>query len=105
MPDHFHGLFEARESDCDFTKFACMFKQRTVFAHKGRTGKKLWQEAYVDRAPRREEATLDVVAYILENLSALASVRILVRYPFVGSSLYSVDELFESLNTRSKWRP
>jgi len=102
MPDHFHGLFDAKEPDCDFAKFACMFKQRTVFAHKRRTGRKLWQEGYFDRILRREEATLDVVAYILENPVRAGLCTDPRQYPFVGSSVYSVDELFESVSGRSR---
>src|SRR5215208_5329370 len=43
MPDHLHGLLEGVAEDSDFLKFVSMFKQRTAFAHKRRTGQKLWQ--------------------------------------------------------------
>ena len=102
MPDHVHGLFEAATADCDFAKFASMFKQRSAFAHKARTGKKLWQEGYHDRALRQEEQTLDVVAYILENPVRNGLCTDPRRYPFVGSSVYSVEELFESVSARSR---
>jgi putative transposase len=102
MPDHFHGLFEATGSDCDFAKFACMFKQRSVFAQKRRTGSKLWQDGYFDRVLRREEATLDVVAYILENPVRAGLCTDPRQYPFLGSSVYSVEELFEAVGARTR---
>jgi putative transposase len=102
MPDHFHGLFEATAAECDLEKFACMFKQRSAFAHKRRTGKKLWQEGYFDRVLRREEATLDVVAYILENPVRAGLCTDPREYPFIGSSVYSVEELIESVSARPR---
>jgi len=102
MPDHFHGLFESTASDCDFTKFTCMFKQRSAFARKRVTGRNLWQEGYHDRVLRSEEATLDVVAYILENPVRAGLGTDFRQYPFVGSSVYSIEALFEWVGTRSR---
>ena len=102
MPDHFHGLCEGTAPDCDFTKFTCMFKQRSAFAHKSFTGRNLWQDGYHDRVLRSDEATLDVVAYILENPVRAGLCTDFRQYPFVGSSVYSIEELFEWVGTRSR---
>ena len=105
MPNHFHGLFESLAADCQFIKFANMFKQRTAFSHRRSCGKALWQAGYFDRVIRRAESTMDVAAYILENpvkASLCAEPR---EYPFIGSSLYSVDELCDAVAGRpSDWR-
>jgi REP element-mobilizing transposase RayT len=113
MRDHVHGLFESTAPDCDFRKFASMLKQRSAFAHKNATSEKLWQDGYFDRVLRREEATLDVVAYILENPVEAGLCRDSRDYPFIGSTLYSVEDLHDAVAARSRdrvsvaviWRP
>jgi REP element-mobilizing transposase RayT len=106
MRDHFHGLFESAAADCDFRKFVSMFKQRTAFAHKRAIGKTLWQRGYVDRVLRREEATLDVVACILDNPVRAGLCRDSRDYPFTGSTLYSVADLHDAIASRPvTWRP
>jgi REP element-mobilizing transposase RayT len=113
MPDHFHGLFESTAPDCDFRKFASMLKQCTAFAHKQATAQRLWQEGYFDRVLRRDEATLDVVAYILENPVVARLCRDWRDYRFTGSTRYSIDELRDSVEARGRdgvsvsvtWRP
>ena len=102
MPDHFHGLCEGTAADCDFMKFTSMFKQRSAFAHKSLTGRNLWQDGYHDRVLRSDEATLDVVAYILENPVRAGLCTDFRQYPFVGSSVYSIEELFEWVGTSSR---
>jgi len=102
MRDHFHGLFESTAPDCDFRKFASMLKQRSAFAHKKATSEKLWQDGYFDRVLRREEATLDVVAYILENPVKGGLCRGSRDYPFMGSTRYSIGELHDAVAAR--WR-
>ncbi len=106
MRDHFHGLVESTAQDCDFRKLVSMFKQRTAFAHKRATGKTLWQDGYFDRVLRREEATLDVVAYILDNPVRAGLCRDSRDYAFVGSTRYSVADLHDAIASRSvAWRP
>ena len=113
MPDHFHGLFESTAPDCDFRKFVSMLKQRAAFAHKQATAQRLWQDGYFDRVLRRDEATLDVVTYILENPVVAGLCRDWRDYRFTGSTLYSMAELHESIEVRGgdgvsvsvTWRP
>jgi len=102
MPDHFHGLFEGTSPDSDVRKFVCMFKQRSAFAHKRLTGGNLWQDGYHDRMRRREEATRDVVAYILENPVRAGLCTDYRQYPFSGSSVYSMEELIDLVSTRPR---
>jgi putative transposase len=107
MKDHFHGLFESLALDCEFTKFVGMFKQGTAFQHKRSSGQKLWQEGYFDRVLRRDESTLDVIAYILANPVRAGLCAEPRDYPFSGSSVYSVGELCDAIAGRPsvEWRP
>jgi len=82
MPDHFHALFEAMAAGSDFRKCVNMLKQRTAFAHKRAARAKLWQHV---RAGLCDDAR---------------------KYPFMGSTCYSVDELCEAVGQRAvTWRP
>ena len=107
MLDHFHALVESTEPRCDFARFAAMFKQRSAFAHKRATGARLWQAGYFDRVLRRDEATPEVVAYIVDNPVRAGLSRDAREYPFIGSTRYSVTELLEAVaELRSrKWQP
>jgi len=106
MPDHFHGLFEAASEDCNMVKCADMFKQRSGFAHKKASGRKLWQKGSFDRVLRREEATLDIIAYIVANPVRAGLCRDQRLYPYVGSTLHTIDELIDAVGSRpDTWRP
>jgi hypothetical protein len=53
----------------------------------------LWQEGYFDRFLRSDEASLDVVRYLVDN-PIKAGLCVDVRtYPYLGSSRYTLDEL------------
>ena len=97
MPDHFHALIEGQAADSDLLRFIKMFRQRSGRAHRVATGTRLWQEGYVDRFLRTEDATLDVVRDIAGNPIRKRLCDDLRCYPYVGSSRYSIDQLFESL--------
>ena len=107
MRDHFHGLFEATADDCNLKKFAAMFKQRSSFARKQATGRRLWQEGYFDRVLRSDEATLDVIEYIVNNPVRAGYCTDAREYPFTGSTVYTIDQLCEAvgLRPRNRWRP
>ena len=95
-----HELFTSPE--CVERTTVEMFKQRSAFAHKRLTGGNLWQDGYHDRVRRREEATRDVVAYILENPVRAGLCTDYRQYPFSGSSVYSMEELIDLVSTRPR---
>src|SRR5262249_53169294 len=101
MPDHMHGLFESLAEDARFLKFAAMFKQRSAFQFRRMTGRPLWQEGFYDRILRSEQSTLGVAAYIIQNPVRGQLCDDPRRYPFMGSSRYTIDELLEAI----AWRP
>jgi REP-associated tyrosine transposase len=66
MPDHFHVLVEVAVGNTleDFVK---LLKQVSGFRVKRLTGKPVWQISYYDRILRKEDAVVDVAAYIWDN--------------------------------------
>ena len=67
MPDHWHGLVEGTRPDADFRAFMKCFRQRAAVSCPAESCNRLWQPGYFERALRVEEATPDVMAYILDN--------------------------------------
>jgi hypothetical protein len=61
----------------------------------------LWQEGFFDRSLREQDATFDVVSYILENPIRAGLSADAVSYPYAGSRRYSLDEIAASV----QWRP
>jgi REP element-mobilizing transposase RayT len=106
MKDHIHGLFEGLAEDCVFTKFVAMFKQRSGYLVSANHSRKLWQDGYFDHVLRVEEATLDVIAYILMNPVRAGYCSDPREYPFLGSSAYSIDDLCDAVSARADgWQP
>jgi len=67
MPDHLHVVIEGMTENADLLKFTAMFRQRSGHQYRSVHGEYLWQEGYVDRFLRDDEATLDVVRYVVAN--------------------------------------
>jgi putative transposase len=97
MPDHLHALIEGVAENSDFRKFVAMFKQRTSYAHRRRSEKKLWQEGYYDHVLRDEEPAIGVAAYILHNPIRAGLSRTLEGYPLLGSGRYTLEQLSEAI--------
>jgi len=85
MPNHLHLLVEGKTEDADMTKFAVVFKQKTAFQFRQRHGAKLWQPGYYERVMRKDEATLAVARYIIENPVRKGIVDDYAQYPYSGS--------------------
>jgi hypothetical protein len=51
----------------------------------------------LDRVLRSDEATFDVVRYIFENPVRAGLVRSPADYPFLGSDVWSVEEILAGL--------
>jgi hypothetical protein len=78
-----------------------VFKQRTGFEWKQRTGQTLWQEGYYDRVLRDEECSLDVISYIADNPVAAGLAPSMAEYPLFGSTEHSIEDLAAMLE---EWR-
>jgi putative transposase len=101
MPDHLHALLKGTTALADCRKCADVFRRRSGLDFRRRQGTRLWQDGYFDHVLRSEEASLDVVRYIVLNpvkagLCADASV-----YPLLGSSRYGRSDLLSA----AEWHP
>ena len=67
MPDHLHLLVSGTHETSDCLKFVYGFKQRSAFAFKRATGKKLWQHKPYDHILRPDERWEAVAYYIWMN--------------------------------------
>src|SRR5438105_2118712 len=101
MPDHVHALIAGLTDGADNRKCADVFRQISSFHFDRAFASTLWQEGYFDRALRDEEATLDVVSYIVLNPVRAGLCARAADYPYLGSSRYNMAELM----TATEWRP
>jgi REP element-mobilizing transposase RayT len=97
MPDHLHVLIEGSTEHADLLKCTAMFRQRSGRRYRQLHDAYLWQEGYVDRLLRKDDATLDVVRYIIANPLRAGLCRDVREYPYVGSRRYSIEEIIDSL--------
>ena len=97
MPDHVHALIQGLAEDSNLLKWMKMLRQRSGHCYRTRNRRRLWQEGYVDRFLRDEEATLDVARYVVGNPIRAGLCDDLRRYPYWGSSRYTIEELIGSL--------
>ncbi len=97
MPDHAHLLVEGLKESSDLRRFAKLMKQHSGAAHALQTGQPLWQEGYYDRVLREEEDVKEVARYILDNPVRAGLVRTPSEYPYLGSDVWSLEELLGSV--------
>ena len=103
MPDHVHLLVEGRSEDSDCRPFIARAKQYSGFQYRAAFGERLWQRYGFERTLRSSEATVSVVRYIFENPLRAGLVERLAEYPFLGSSVYTLDDIREALQLRDDW--
>ena len=96
MPDHVRLLVEGTTERADVRRFAKMSKQRSGAAHALRCRGRLWQEGYHDRILRKDEDVKDIARYILENPVRAGLVRVPTDYPYLGSEIWTLTELFDA---------
>ena len=105
MPDHIHVVCEALSDDCDLQEFVRLFKQRTAYGWRQKTGEPLWQPSYYDHILRESESTRSVVRYTLENPVRAELVDEPGKYAHSGSFVYSRRELIEwAFGWNAAWR-
>jgi putative transposase len=95
MPDHVHLLVEGVADDADGRLFVARAKQLSGFHFKRQFGVPLWQPFGFERTLRPDECALRVAKYILENPVRAGLVTQVRDYPFLGSNVYSVEEILE----------
>ena len=103
MPDHVHLLVEGQHADSDCRRFIARAKQFSGFHYERAFGERLWQRYGFERTLRAQESALAVARYILENPIRAGPVERVEEYPFLGSSVYTVDEILEAVQLRVDW--
>jgi len=97
MPDHLHLLSEGQSADSDAKRFIARAKQYSGYYYKQAHGSVLWQRYGFEHLLRDEELVLVVAKYILENPVRAGLVKRVEDYPFVGSLVYPLNELFAAI--------
>ncbi len=95
MPDHVHLLVEGKDHQSNFRSFVKHAKQHSGAAHALQRGQRLWQEGYYERVLRLETDAREVARYILWNPVRAGLSQTPVEYPYLGSDVWSIDELLE----------
>ena len=93
MPDHLHLLIEGTTANSDMRRFISGYKQLTGFSLKKKIGQSLWQMNYFDHVLRKEEDTLNVTRYILNNPVRRGLVDDYKDYKHLGSFEVDVKEM------------
>ena len=97
MPDHLHLLVEGRADWSDCRRFIARAKQFSGFHYARSFGGRLWQRYGFEHVLRNDEATLNVARYILDNPLRAGLVSRVDDYPFVGSRVYTLDEILRTV--------
>ena len=97
MPDHLHLLVEGLADSSDALRFIARAKQLSGFHDKQTFGEALWQRYGFEHALRDDEDTRRVARYLLENPVRGGLVERVQDYPFVGSFVYTIDEILEEI--------
>ncbi|HZJ30263.1 MAG TPA: transposase [Vicinamibacterales bacterium] len=101
MPDHLHLLVNGEHPHFDCRAFITRSKQLSGFHYQRVFRRRLWQRYGYEHVVRTEEGVLTVARYILENPLRAQLTFDVRKYPFIGSSVYSVDEILDAL----PWSP
>ena len=96
MPDHLHLLVEGRSDDSSLLDFVRMAKQRSGYAYARSFRTRLWQRYGYERVLRSDEERFFVAAYVVANPVRAGLADDVRQYPFVGSDVYTMEELAEA---------
>jgi putative transposase len=97
MPDHVHLLVEGMTSSADLTRFVKRLKQSSGQIYARGAKQRLWQEGYYERVLRPTDDAKALARYIVTNPVRAGLARGLADYPHIGSDVWTVDELIDSI--------
>jgi putative transposase len=104
MPDHVHLLVEGQSDDSDGRRFIGHAKQLSAFRFQAHFGERLWQRYGFERTLRANESPVRVARYVLENPVRAGLVAKVDEYPFLGSDVYTVEQILEAVQMDVGWR-
>ena len=99
MPDHVHLLAVGTSEVADGKRYIALAKQYSGFYYKKAHHNRLWQRYPHERVLRDDEATLAVARYIIENPVRAGLVSDPRDYPFLGSFVYTLDEILDAVQS------
>jgi len=97
MPNHVHLLVEGRTARSDLRGYIKALKQSSGQRYAAHAKRPLWQEGYYDRVLRPDDDVTTVARYIVDNPVRAGLARAAADYPFVGSDVWKLEELIDSL--------
>lgn len=104
MPDHVHLLVQSQQESEDARRFIARAKQFSGYWYSQTHGGKLWQRYGYERVLRDNEGTAPVARYILENPVRAGLAAEPLDYPFLGSDVYTREQLLEFFEVE-EWAP
>ncbi len=95
MPDHVHVVAGGASERSVLNAFVKLARQYSGYHHKRHVGTDLWQPYPYEHVLRGEESLARTVRYILENPVRAGLVKDPRDYPFLGSGVYTLDQLLD----------
>jgi REP element-mobilizing transposase RayT len=105
MPDHAHILATGTALHTDARSFVKLAKQQAGFWFRKARREHLWQEGFYDHVLREEDATPNVIRYIVNNPVRAGLVESPQQYEFWGSQVTSREELLDFIQGIAEWVP
>ena len=99
MPDHLHLLAVGCQPTSDCRRFVTRAKQFSGYHYQRVFNERLWQRYGYEHVLRASEDIFSVARYILENPLRAGLVRSVQEYPYLGSTLYPIATILDSLHT------
>ena len=103
MPDHLHLLTEGQAEDSDCLRFIKRAKQFSGFHYSATLHRRLWQRYGFEHILRTQEAAISVARYIVENPLRAGLVDRVDKYPYLGSAVYTLEQILEAVQLRNGW--
>ena len=97
MPDHLHLLIEGQSESSDCRRFIARAKQYSGFYYSKAFDSRLWQRYGYEHVLRDDEETHAVARYILSNPLRAGLAESVEDYPYAGSLVCQLRELFEGV--------
>jgi hypothetical protein len=72
-------------------------RQSSGQKYAARRKRPLWQEGYYEHVLRDDQETKQIARYIINNPVRAGLVRSPLEYPLVGSDIWKLEELIDSL--------
>ncbi len=98
MPDHVHLLVHGQSEAADCKRFITAAKQYSGYYYRRQFPGMLWQRYGYERTLRKDEDTVTVARYIAENPVRAGLARSVEEYPFTGSLVCELRDLFQSID-------